>query len=308
MRKRIITTAAFMAAGIWAMSFGAMAQDTPEDDYITVQSLFEYPMAPDELEGIEAKSEWLVEHFWDKLDEKNKKAVDQTALNHAFNVFVTPMQWASREKTEAAVDKLIKRIEKNPTLLIQFAKAAEDNIYDPHRADMLIDEVYLKFAEALVKNKKIDKIRKVRYADQAKRLRATLPGKTAPEFSFKAPDGTEKRYFPMSTFTIIEFGDPTCDECRMAKLKMDVNLTLGDLIDRGKVNVLFIIPEETEGWEQLVDGYPAKWTVGASETVDEDYDIRLTPTFYTIGKDGKIISKNIPVETAIEQAINSSKQ
>ena len=45
--------------------------------------------------------------------------------------------------------------------------------------------------------------------------------------------------------------------------------------------------------------YPEKWVVGASEDVDEIYDIRLTPTFYIIGPDHKIQYKNLPLDRVV---------
>lgn len=281
---------------------------TGNQEVLVITPLFEYPTAPESLTGLEEKADWLVERFWDKLDTKNQNTVDQHALNDAFRVWITPMQWASREKTISSTFALLKRLEKNPALLIQFTKAAEDNLYDVSRAGMLIDEVYVKFAEAINKNKKIDNVRKARYKEQAAKLRATMPGSTAPRFSFVTPKGEKKEYFPMSTFTIIEFGDPTCEDCRMAKLKMDVNLSLAELVEKGLVNILFILPDTPEGWEEELAGYPARWTSGASEDVDDIYDIRLTPTFYTVGSDGKIISKNITVDTAIRQALEAATQ
>lgn len=283
------------------------AQGQSAESVIVVKPLFDYPVAPESLGSLEEKSEWVVEHFWDALDTKTKGTVDQHALNDAFQVWISPMRWSDANKVAAATDALLKRLEKNPPLLIQFTKAAEDNLYDVNRASMLIDEVYVKFADAMARNKKIDNVRKIRYKEQAKKLKATMPGETAPKFHFKNTAGEEKEYFPMSTFTIIEFGDPTCDDCRMAKLKMDVNLTLSELIEKGKVNIMFILPEEREDWETELAGYPERWKVGASEEVDDIYDIRLTPTFYTIGSDGKIKSKNITVERAINEAIESAK-
>ncbi len=304
-----VCISAVLTASTFAISAQAQteAETGTQAEMIVISPLFEYPMAPDDLSSLEEKADWLVEHFWDRLDTKSKNSVDQHALNDAFRVWVTPMQWAAKEKTIASTDALLKRIEKNPTLLIQFAKAAEDNLYDVNRAGMLIDEVYVRFAEAIDRNKKIDKIRKARYKEQARKLRATMPGASAPHFSFITPQGEKKEYFPMSTFTIIEFGDPTCEDCRMAKLKMDVNLTISELVEKGKVNILFILPDTPEGWEEEMAGYPARWGVGASEDVDDIYDIRLTPTFYTVGADGKIISKHITVDAAIREAVESTQ-
>lgn len=303
----------FIRAAIIAGTFsvlsggGTSVLGAQDENVIVINPLFDYPVAPESMTDLQERSDWVVEHFWDALDTRGKSTVDQHALNDAFLVWITPMQWASRAKVEASTEALLKRLEKNPPLLIQFAKAAEDNLYDVKRAGMLIDEVYVKFAESVARNKKIDNVRKARYKEQARKLRATMPGAPAPRFSFLTTDGEKKEYFPMSTFTIIEFGDPTCEDCRQAKFKMDVNLTLGELIEKGKVNVLFILPDDRDGWEEEMGEMPSKWICGASEDVDDIYDIRLTPTFYTIGADGRILSKNITVETAIMEAMEATQ-
>ena len=77
---------------------------------------------------------------------------------------------------------------------------------------------------------------------------------------------------------------------------------------KGKVNILFIIPDNTGEWKDDVANYPETWVVGAAGDVDDIYDIRLTPTFYTIGADGNIISKNITVDEAVRQALENIKQ
>lgn len=253
MNKRIFNVL-IAGALLASTAVTTFADDGSGNSVINIEPLFEYPMAPEDLPTLEEKSGWLMEHFWDALEEKKKGTVDQTALNDAFNVYISAMPYASRDKVMASTNALLKRIEKNPALLLQMVKAAEDNLYDPQRSKMLIDEVYVRYLETLAKNKKIDKIRKARYADQLRRLKATMPGATAPGFKFMDVEGNEKEYFPMSTFTIIEFGDPSCDECRMSKLKFDVNLQLSTLIDQGKVNMLFIIPDDPEGWQKDLQG------------------------------------------------------
>ena len=301
-------TAAMAFAPLQIPAFAQAEQMQTEDSGpIVLDPLFEYPMAPEEIEGIEGKSDWLVENFWNPMDLKSKNAVDQTKLNHAFGVYVTPMRWAQKEKSLASIDALLLKLQKNPTLLYQFVKAAEENIYGP-RAPFYIDEVYVRFLDALLKNKKVKPIMKTRYQHQFDVLSATMPGSRAPRFEFEKPDGLDGEYFPMSTFTIIEFGDPSCSDCRMSRLKMESNAALTQAVAKGKVNILFIIPDNTGEWKDDVANYPETWVVGAAGDVDDIYDIRLTPTFYTIGADGNIISKNITVDEAVRQALENIKQ
>lgn len=285
-----------------AISFKAIAQGEP----LTIQPLFEYPEAPEEIISLGDKSDWLMKHFWDKMNFKSKNAVDQNALNHAFKVYSATMPFADLNVANTSIASLLGNLRKNPVLLLQFTKAAEETIYGP-RAEMWIDEVYIKFIKELIANKKIDETRKLRYRRQLSTLEASQPGQAAPVFSFITPSGKESKYFPMATPTIIEFGNPSCDDCRHAALKMSVNATLSKMVDKGEANVLFIIPDADSDWQSSLSTYDSKWAVGASDSVADIYDIRLTPTFYVVGRDGLIKAKNIPVTEAIQAVIDEVK-
>ena len=290
----------FILCVICTIAYSAKAET------ITIEPLFEYPIAPEELETLTAKSNWLMQHFWDNMDFKKKGAVDQIALNDAMKIYALPMQWAEKSEVDKSVNNLISKIAKNPTLQVQFTKAAEENLYG-QRAQIWIDEIYIKFIEGLLKNKKLSDARKVRYRRQLNILNNTLVGNTAPSFDFVTPTGNPGRYQPIGVFTIIEFGDPDCDDCRHAKLKMETNVRFSSLVDRGLVNILFIIPDPNDGWQTKLAGYPSKWVIGASDTVADVVDIRTTPSFLIVGKDGKIIAKNASVEQAMNLALKENE-
>lgn len=298
MNKRINL---IISAALLATAPAAMAQDAASAQQIVIQPLFEYPVAPDSITSFHDKSDYLVEHFWDQLDFKTKKTFDQNALNHAMSVYMTPLQFCSPEAAEKSINKLIAGIAGNQVLCLQFAKAAEENLYGP-RSEMWSDDLYLKFIDPLLKNKKIKKERKARYQRQATLLQNTKNGAVPPAFDYQTPDGKTSRFVPNGVITVIEFGDPDCDECRSAKLRMDTDVKFNSLIDRGLVNVLFIYVDPEEGWQTKLSGYPSKWHVGASDEVGDLYDLRSTPSIYVIDREGKVALKNISVETAMSAA------
>ena len=284
------------------ISVSSVSLSMNAQEVIEIEPLFEYPSAPQELPTLEAKSDYLVEHFWDQMDFKSKSTVDQNALNDAFRVFSVPLRWASRDKAEAATEKLIQSISKNPVLLLQFTKAAEENIYGP-RAEVWVDEVYLKFLNALIKNKKVSAQRKKKYEEQLKVLSNTTIGSRAPEFSFENVNGDKANYFPMATNTIIIFGNPKDTDWRITRLRMESNAALTEAISKGKVNILFIVPNKMDGWKSEVVDYSSKWTVGCGENLNKIYDLRAMPSVYVIGHDGKILLKNTPLGTAISKIL-----
>lgn len=276
-------------------------------DVIEVDPIFEYPIAPEEIPTLTEKSNWVMQHFWDNMDFKNKSALNQAAVNDAVRTYCMPMQFADKVEVDKGVDKLLAQLSKNPTLLVQFTKGAEEALYST-RAGLWIDEVYMKFLEAFLKNKKLSAARKARYERQMRQLQNTRTNEIAPTFKFNTPTGNPGVYEPIGVFTIIEFGNPDCDDCRHAKLKMETDVAFSSLVDKGLVNILFIVPDPEEGWQTKMTGFPSNWVIGASDTVADELDIRITPSFFVVGKDGKLVAKNITVDQAIKLAKKENQE
>lgn len=268
-------------------------------DNVIVRSLFEYPSAPEDLENVTDRCNYLAVHFWEPFDFKQKNAVDQNALNHAFNVYMTAIRLCDPNVGLPEIDKLIGKISKNPTLLLQFTKAAEENLYSP-RAEFWQDDIYLKFVDALLKNKKIPESRRERYISQEKTILNSRLGQKMPEFKFTGKDNETRKYFPMATPTMIIFGSPDDIDWRMTRLKLETNSGLSQAIDKGKVNVIFIATDSKNDWVNLVSGYSPKWTVGFNDELGNLIDLRIKPSVYVIGADGTIKAKQILPEKGME--------
>ena len=268
-----------------------------------LEPLFEYPVAPEEITAFSDKCNWLADNFWNPLDLKAKDAVDQARLNHAFKVYATTVQYADKERVSVAVDRLMKSLQKNPMMLYQFVKAAEENIYGP-RAEFWIDELYARMLRSALENKKFPKTKRPRYELQLKQLENTMIGQDPARFDFIRSNGDAAQYFPMATPTIIIFGDPDCSECSLGKLRMQSNVAFSKAVTDGKINVLFIIPDPEEGWQAKVADFPNSWTVGASDSVSDIYDLRDVPEVYVIGSDGKLINKHIGIVDAMNIALS----
>lgn len=281
------------------MLFKSKAQET----LVIVEPLFEYPVAPEELETLQEKCNYIVKNFWNDFNFKNKTSVDQNALNDAFMVYSSSFPYAAEKEVHQSVNKLIDKISGNPTLLFQFCKAAEENLYGP-RASIWSDEIYLKFLDAIVKNKKIIESRKIKYLKIYNALHESQEGKAAPPFQFTDRNGEIKKYFPMSTPTLLIFGDPENTDWRLARLKMDSDNQLEEMLVKGKVNIIYIVPKEINNWQNTTSNYNPRWTVGQSLEVSEHYDIRVLPSLYLISTDGKIYKKNVNLQQAVNFLTN----
>lgn len=265
---------------------------------IEVKPLFEYPVAPEEIEGLNERCDYLVKHFWDNFDFKSKQPVDQYALNEAFGVFTTSLQFASKKEADLALEKINGKLASNPILALQFTKAAEEKLYGP-RAEIWIDDIYIKFLESLIKNKKIKQERKNKYVKQYEALTNSAVSSNAPSFEFIGKDDEKKSYFPMSTPTILIFGNPDDSDWMMDRLKMESNLNFKEALEKGKINVLYIINHNIDNWQQKVNNYNPRWTIGKENGIENLYDTRLNPSIYVVGADGKILKKFASVNEAV---------
>lgn len=269
---------------------------------IVIEPLFEYPVAPESLVSLEEKSNYLIDHFWDSLDVKNKKGVSQHALDDAFSVYCAAMRFADREKVHKSIETLLKRIKNNTALLVQMTKAAEDNLYDG-RAGIVSDEAYIPFLRNVVKNKKVSKLRKARWEQQLRQLEASQEGMALPRFPIEDRYGHKGSFEPRHKMTVIEFGDPGCNDCRFSRLTLETDVELGRQVDNEKIGIAFIVVSPEEGWQAEVADYPSKWLVASAEGIDDTLDIRHSPTFYVLDSDGKIVAKNVTAERAAAIAL-----
>lgn len=274
------------------------------DSKIYISPLFEYPVAPEDLPDLQSKSDWLMEHFWDDMDFQSREVVNQLALNDAFRVYAVAMSYASPRKAMASIESLIKSMKGNPAKIIQMTKAAEETLYG-QRAEFWSDDIYMPFLKAVLAEKKISDVRRQRYAMQYEMLKNNAIGAKMPMMRLTLRDGRHKDYSPSAPFALIEFGNPDCDDCRFARTKLSMAADLQDMVNDGELEIAFIVadavPEEQPEILEYLKEYPAEWITGISYGADDRLDLRLTPSFYILGRKGEIIAKNLSVNEAVDR-------
>lgn len=279
---------------------GGISETSTDADIRIIPPLFEYPVAPEDIQGLQAKTDYLMRNFWNAFNFNQKKTVDQIALNDAFATYCAFIPHADKNVVLKSFDDLIKKLRKNPVLMYQFMRTAEENLYG-QRASMWVDEIYLKFLNALIDNKKIDKSRKARYEDQRARILTSIQGSVLPSFRYSTPDGNSADYKPAGKVSIIEFGNPDCDDCRKSKIVMELDMSLRELVENKTVSVAFINVEETDlPLSVLFSSYSSDWTLGSNPELMDVLDIRNYPSFFVLDSEGKIVGKNLNVVQALD--------
>lgn len=269
---------------------------------IYVTPLFDYPVAPEDISDLQSKSDWLMDHFWDGMDFSRPGSVDQNALNDAMNVYGSAAMYASKDKVKESIGRIIKNLKGNPTLTLQFTKGAEEIFFGP-RAIAWIDELYIPFIKSVISEKKISDSRKARYKELLVMLQRNALGAKFPESRILLSNGSHKVLSVKAPLTLIEFGNPDCDDCKFSRMKLEMASDLMEMVSSGDLDIMFIVadcvPDEEQEVLEMLKAFPADWSAGIVYGGDDIYDIRQTPSFYILNNKGEILMKNLEVSDAV---------
>ena len=266
----------------------------------TRQTYFEYPLVPDSLETLQKRCDYLLDHFWDFCDLK-KAFSSKSRMKEAFTDYLSFMPMASADMVYSSIDRLAKKLEKQPDDLLFLVQEAENQVMGD-TCQYYSEQVYLQFAKAALANKRVDKTTKLRFQQQVQQLGSTQPGMTAPDLHYTDRAGQPRSLAADSaTLLVVYFNDPDCSECRMARVQLDANIQATKLIDMGIMKVICLTPSEySPEWAESVSVYPEKWTVGAAPEADMVYHILEYPSFYILDNQHKIHAKNYNIDQMLE--------
>lgn len=275
---------------------GAKAQSA-----IANEPYFPYPLVPDSIQAFQSRCDYLARHFWDFCELSKAFSARQKMANE-FSVYLSILKNASVDSALASVERLAKKLEKQPNDLLFLARQAEAKLYSD-TAEAWVDGLYLPFAEAVVKHKKIDKASKSRFAHQATILKNTMMGGPAGPLPYTTREGATRNLSTDSAeVLVVFFNDPDCSDCDMARIRLDADISTTELINEGKVKIVAIsLTEPNEEWKKSVANHPASWTVGANPDADLIYDLRSgTPNFYIIDRKHNVRFKHLQIDQMLD--------
>ena len=84
----------------------------------------------------------------------------------------------------------------------------------------------------------------------------------------------------------------------MARLRLSTDVVINDMISQGEVAIVDITMGKADGaWMNKAKTYPENWLVGASSDLNKTLDVRFVPSAYIVDPQGKILNKNVSVES-----------
>lgn len=270
---------------------------------------FPYPIVPDSVATFQGRCNYLADHFWD-FCEMSKAFSAKQKMADELKVYISVVANAEPDVAVRGVNALMKKLEKQPKDQVFMASVAEGQLYGD-TAEMWIDELYLPFAEAVASNKRVSKAEKARFVQQAEVLRNSMIGSSAPSLPYTTREGVAGNLQNDSAeVVILFFNDPDCSSCNMARIRLDADISMNELIQEGTAKVVAItLAEPDEEWRNAVEGYPANWVVAAAPDADLTLDLRAgTPDFYILGRHNIIRYKHLDINQVIDVARQLKKR
>lgn len=282
MRKLLLMVA---VALLWHA--GVMAQEP----------LFKYPVAPDTCSTLESRCDYIVTNFWENYD-LTKPIKDEERFAKAFEDYVDFFKYANRTIVLSAIRSLMFKAQSNASNFAKIGALAERALYGEN-AVYWSDEAYLPFAEAMAGSKQMKKDIRNHYSAQVEKIKRNELGATMPQIEWTDAGGNRRKLAEVKAtgLVIVLLTDGGMDS-DMARLRLSTDVVINDMISQGEVAIVDITMGKADGaWMNKAKTYPENWLVGASSDLNKTLDVRFVPSAYIVDPQGKILNKNVSVES-----------
>lgn len=262
--------------------------------------LFPYPEPPKDMMNLYERCNFLVYKFWDQCNLKSAMS-SKAKLNAAFGDWLSFMPYASADTVYLAIDNFHKMFKKDGKLALEIARMAEGWLYADTAAYMS-DELYSRFVDAAVANKKIPADERRRFETQKLIIDNSSVGSLLPDITLTAADGSTTSFYADSVDnTLLFVYPPDCLDCSFARVRLSADMVLNQLNDQDVVRVVTLYAGEPDAqFASTVSSFPANWINVASPETERYFDMRFKPSIFYLDKDHRIIGKHLKVDNILE--------
>lgn len=260
--------------------------------------LFRYSAVPDSITDIQARTDFYVTKFWQHADMKRVFS-SRPRLEEAFVEYLSPMRVATPDSAINSISKLMKSLAKAPENQLFLGQLAEKHLYSDS-AEYISDLLYTAFLKPILRNKAIDRNRKLRWQQQFVQLNNSMVGRPLGAVPVTDRQGQPAIYQPDSAkVTVVMIADPDCLDCKIASARLKGNVKVADLIADGSLEMAVLAATDLQGeeWAAYASQYPGSWFVGANPDLDTIIDMRPATPFFIIVDERRLIrAKNLTID------------
>lgn len=266
------------------------------------------PTIPDSLISQTDRADYVITHFWDKMNfADTTMSLDTAFMEQNFVNYIQLYDYASVDGRSKGTERLMRKAGIMKSTYRFVADIAERYLTDSN-SPMRNEEYFLPFIEVIANNTILPPEEKIRYDYLKTKILKNRPGTAGADFSFIDRYGKQRNLgneVKETAYTLLLFYDYDCETCAGVEKEMMTNLTLNSAIDAGLLNVVAVnvFGNDLSKWKRQSATLPDNWTVGYSpenELVDKEfYCVDAAPTIYFYNSDRKVILKDAPLADVI---------
>ena len=254
---------------------------------------FSLPQLPDTITGKQARTEYLLLHYWDNYDFQNPDIfIDGDAALGYF----TLMKDTSRETSDKAIKQTLEKASKSNRIFSLFIDTFRVYLMNPQ--SLYCDyERYLAVCEFVINNEEINEYAKLNFEYEKTIILTNRVGEKATNFKVFDKNGKAIELKDIeSEYLLVLFNNPDCDICMKTKDNLANSEIVNSMIDSGILKVFAVCPyEQYDLWKAT--SYPEKWLDGydKNQTINNEklYFFFESSSIYLLDKDKKVLKKDI---------------
>jgi len=259
------------------------------------QNKYKSPNMPLGLSSKE-QSDYLPEHYWDRYDFKDVSALGKKGVVLDYIVLLSK---ASVESARTSITHTLERASGDNMIFSLFVECFNRFFFeiDSQFRDY---EKYLAVVQYILNSPAINEQQKQKFIYPKNVITKNRVGSKASDFTFKQKNGVKETLYNIrSEYTMLFFNNPDCENCHIARERIEGAGILNNLIISNKLKILSIYPfKEIEHWSKLT--FPQNWINGydyEEKIIGEGlYIIRKYPCLYLLDKDKKVLLKETTLD------------
>lgn len=261
---------------------------------------FPLPDVPEALTDFTARTDFVVEHYWDRA-QLSKKFSNNKAMLTTFSNYLDLLPHATRSVAIKSIGSMMEQLKKNPTGMELIVDQAIRDLYGDS-ALYISDEVLMRFLKPAAANKKISKEKRQEYKQLLVRITSSMQNGHAPMVAITNADGSQGNlsdYIDNDTTTIkiLYLVNPDDDGFMLQRIRMAADSRLNNLIRDGVFKFIALYPAAADSkWAAAIATMPEEWIKVAVPEGDKSFDLRVYPCLYIVDTNGFIRNKNLTVD------------
>lgn len=256
-----------------------------------IKPLFPYPEIPENVKQVNMRANFMVEHLWEVCDLEKNTIDNVESFRETFTDYISFFVLSDVEKVEESVKNFVKRVSKNSENLQNVMNFVDTEVYEP-KSRYYSDDIYILFAQNFMDCKKVSKEDKRTYEENIVKLTSSKISTVFGDITINK-DGKQVNLHSLdSEFTILFFNVENCVDCSIYKIRMSADIATNRLIDNGIINIVSIYDNNDAEADADIAKESKNWYTAKVEGMSSNYDMRMLPCVYILGKDKKIIAKS----------------